>query len=205
MRVSRGLVVLGTVAVLWWSATSLSARTRVGDAAPDFTLTDSTETERSLSDFTGSFVVLEWFNNDCPFVRKHYGSGNMQRLQATYTGQDVVWLTIASSAPGKQGHIVSPDAAAELIRTWQAKQTALLFDPDGTVGKRYGAKTTPHLFIIDPDGILVYAGAIDDTPSADPADIPGATNYVQQALDEAMAGKPVSVAHTRSYGCSVKY
>lgn len=205
MRVRRGLVVLGTVALLWWSTTSLSARAKVGDAAPDFTLTDSTGAERSLSDFTGSFVVLEWFNNDCPFVRKHYGSGNMQRLQATYTGQGVAWLTIASSAPGKQGHIVSPDAAADLIRARQAQQTALLLDPDGTVGKRYGAKTTPHLFIINPAGILLYAGAIDDTPSADPADIPGATNYVQQALDEAMAGTPVSVARTQSYGCSVKY
>ena len=176
----------------------------VGKPAPDFTLTGTTGQAWSLSAFKGKFMVLEWFNNDCPFVRKHYGSGNMQELQATYTEKGVIWLTIVSSAPGKQGH-VSPEQANAIIKERGASQTAMLLDPDGRLGQLYGAKTTPHMFVIGPDGTLLYAGAIDDRPSTEQGDIPGATNYVRQALDEAMAGRSVSVPVTRSYGCSVKY
>ena len=185
-----------------WMGTAWAAE--VGQRAPDFSLPDAAGATRSLSEFAGKFVVLEWFNNECPFVRKHYDSGNMQRLQAAYTAKGVVWLTVASSAPGKQGYM-SAEQAQGVIRARQAHQTALLLDPDGTVGRRYGAKTTPSLFIINPEGVLIYAGAIDDTPSTDQADIGPAENYVRRALDEAMAGRPVSVSETKSYGCSVKY
>jgi peroxiredoxin len=176
----------------------------VGETAPDFTVTDTRGAARSLSGLRGKFVVLEWFNQDCPFVRKHYGSGNMQRLQRAYTDRGVVWLSVNSAAPGKQGH-VSPEQANALMQEKGAAPTAVLLDPDGTLGRRYGAKTTPHLFIVNPEGLLIYAGAIDDQPSTDPADVPRATNYVQQTLDAALAGKPVPVSETQSYGCSVKY
>lgn len=186
------------------AATTAHAEVVVEQPAPDFTLTDSTGAARSLHAFRGRYVVLEWFNNECPFVGKHYNSGHMQRLQAAYTAKGVAWLTIISSASGKQGH-VTPEQANAIIAQRQAKQTALLLDPDGAVGRLYGAKTTPHLFIVNPEGVLIYAGAIDDRPSTNPDDLAGATNYVQRALDEAMAGKPVSVPQTKSYGCSVKY
>jgi len=199
----RGLAVWGAVAALAWLPAA-AAGGGIGEPAPGFALTDSTGTARSLAEFRGRVVVLEWFNHECPFVRKHYDSGNMQRLQAAYTDQGVVWLTIVSSAPGKQGYL-SAEQANAVIRERGARQTALLLDPDGTVGRRYGAKTTPHLFIIDPEGRLLYAGAIDDRPSTDPDDIRVATNYVQQALDEALAGQLVSVPETKPYGCSVKY
>ena len=190
--------------VCGWHTEADAGAAVVGKPAPAFTLTDTTGRHRSLAEFLGTFVVLEWFNNDCPFVGKQYGSGAMQRLQAVYTGKGVTWLTIISSAPGKQGH-VSPEAANAIRQRRGSRQTAILLDVEGTVGRRYGAKTTPHLFIIDSQGTLIYAGAIDDIPSADQADIPRATNYVQRALDEALAGKPVSIAETKSYGCSVKY
>ena len=176
----------------------------VGEAAPAFSLSDATGKSRSLSEFSGQFVVLEWVNPDCPFVRKHYGSGNMQQLQQTYTQKGVAWLTVNSSAPGKQGHL-TPETARQFIEERGAHATALLLDPDGAVGRLYGAKTTPHLFVINPDGVLIYAGAIDDIPSPDPGDIPEAINYVATALNEAMAGEPVTVPASRPYGCSVKY
>jgi peroxiredoxin len=166
---------------------------------------DQDGTAQSLADYRGQYVVLEWFNNDCPFVKKHYDSHNMQGLQATLTDEDVAWLTIASSAPGKQGHIDGADAARALIDAREANQTALLLDSAGTVGRAYGAKTTPHMYLLSPEGELLYKGAIDSIASADPADIPEATNYVMQAWEEASAGHPVSVAETQSYGCSVKY
>jgi peroxiredoxin len=191
------VVALGAASTGW-------AEALVGQPAPDFTLSDAGGQPHALSQHRGAHVVLEWFNNECPFVRKHYDSGHMQRLQAAYTAKGVVWLTIASSAPGKQGH-VTPAQAQEVVRERQARQTALLLDPEGTVGRLYGAKTTPHMFIVGPDGALLYAGAIDDAPSADPADLAGATNYVARALDEALAGAPVSIPRTDSYGCSVKY
>ena len=194
-----GAMLMCGAATAGWAADAV-----VGQQAPDFTLSDASGQPKSLSQYKGKYVVLEWFNNECPFVKKHYGSGNMQRLQAAYTAKGVVWLTIASSAPGKQGYM-TPEQAQAVIRDRQASQTALLLDPDGAAGHLYGAKTTPHLFVIGPDGTLLYAGAIDDKPSYDQADISGATNYVARALDEAMAGRSVSTSQTKSYGCSVKY
>lgn len=175
-----------------------------GEQAPDFTLTDTQGQSHSLSDYGGKYVVLEWVNHECPFVIKHYDSGNMQDLQNEYTGKDVIWLSINSSAPGKQGHY-SPEQAGQLTQEKQAQPTAYLLDSDGTVGQLYGAKTTPHMFVIAPDGTLIYQGAIDDMPSTDVSDIARARNYVQLALNAAMAGKPVEVPATKSYGCSVKY
>lgn len=197
--------ILSLVAVLALSAAATAhAAARVGQPAPDFSLPDSHGESRTLSDFKGQYVVLEWTNHDCPFVRKHYGSGNMQSLQKEYGGDDVAWLSIISSAPGKQGYVSAEEANA-LTRTRDAAPTAVLLDPKGGVGREYGAKTTPHMYIIDPEGTLIYAGGIDSIPSADPADIAKATPYVKVALTEAMAGQAVSEPQTRPYGCSVKY
>lgn len=187
------------------SAASLCRADAVaGQAAPAFSLKDSEGHARSLNEFAGKYVVLEWFNPDCPFVRKHYGSGNMQRLQEIYTGKGVAWLSINSGAEGKQGRM-TPEQAQEFIKSRGVFSTAVLLDLDGSVGKLYGAKTTPHMFVIDPQGVVIYAGAIDDKPSIEVEDVKTAKNYVVQALDESMAGKPVSVPQTKSYGCSVKY
>ncbi|MDQ6859650.1 MAG: thioredoxin family protein [Verrucomicrobiota bacterium] len=177
---------------------------KVGSAAPDFSLTDSKGQKHSLGDLKGKWVVLEWFNPECPFVKKHYGSGNMQKLQAEYTGKGVTWLSIDSSAQGKEGNL-TPEAAKAKIGEWKMQSTALLLDVDGKTGQAYGAKNTPHMFIINPDGKIVYGGAIDNKPTANPADIGSATNYVKVALDESLGGKPVSTANTKPYGCSVKY
>lgn len=176
----------------------------IGQPAPDFQAQDVDGNGHSLAEFRGKFVVLEWFNYDCPFVKKHYGSGNMQALQKKWTGKGAVWLSINSSAQGKQGNYPAEKMKA-MAAERKAASTNVLLDPDGRVGKLYGAKTTPHMFIIDPKGNLVYAGAIDDTPSADQADVKTAKNYVDAALAEAMAGKPVTEASTQSYGCGVKY
>ena len=181
-----------------------AATAKVGQPAPAFTLVDSTGKKRSLSEFAGKTVVLEWTNHGCPFVQKHYGAGNMQAQQRDATAKGVVWLTINSSAPGKQGHV--DGSGAERVRgEARAFQTAYLLDANGAAGRAYGAKTTPHMYVIDPKGVLRYAGAIDSIPSSDTSDIPKATQYVPQALAELAAGKPVSVAVTRPYGCSVKY
>ena len=180
------------------------AAPQTGQPAPDFTLTDSNGKSHKLSDFKGKFVVLEWLNHGCPFVIKHYGSGNMQKLQKEYTGKDVVWLSIASSAPGKQGHM-SPDDTNKAKEEKESSATAVLLDEDGSVGKLYNAKVTPELYVINPEGVLIYMGAIDDKKSVDPADVAGANNYVKQALDEALAGKAVSEPVTTAYGCGVKY
>ena len=205
MTAHRALVFLGVAMVLGVSSRGASAAgVKVGEAAPDFTLSDFNGQTRSLSEFGGKLIVLEWLNHDCPFVKKHYRSGNMQRLQRTYTDQGVVWLSINSSAPRKQGHL-TPEKARRLTEEKGAAPTTVLLDPEGKVGRRYGAKTTPHMFIIDRQGLLIYAGAIDDSPSTDPADVATATNYVQAAFDEALAGKSISVPATASYGCSVKY
>jgi len=180
------------------------AAPQVGQPAPEFTLTDSNGKSHKLSDFKGKIVVLEWLNHGCPFVVKHYGSGNMQKLQKEYTGKDVVWLSIVSSAPGKQGHM----SAADTNKTKEEKgsaATAVLIDEDGTVGKLYDAKVTPELYVVDREGTLIYAGAIDSVKSTDAADIDGAKNYVKQALDEALEGKPVSEGTTTAYGCGIKY
>lgn len=187
------------------TATVLTAApAQVGSPAPDFTLTDCAGKSVSLSNFKGKTVVLEWTNAGCPFVVKHYGSGNMQKLQKDATGRGVVWLTICSSAPGKQGHM-TPDEAAKACEANGSHATAYLLDEDGKVGQLYAAKRTPEMYVINPDGILVYHGAIDDKKSADAADIPGAKNFVAAALDEVLAGKPVSTPSTEAYGCSVKY
>ena len=185
-------------------AIAATAAAKVGQPAPAFSLVDSTGKTRSLSEFAGKTVVLEWTNHECPFVKKHYGAENMQAQQRDATADGVVWLSVNSSAPGQQGHV--DGAAAEGIRgSARAAQTAYLLDPDGTTGRAYGAMTTPHMYVIAPDGVLRYAGAIDSIPSADTADIPKATQYVPQALTELATGKPVSVTVTRPYGCSVKY
>ena len=175
-----------------------------GAAAPDISVTDSNGKTHAVSQYRGKTVVLEWFNPGCPFVKKHYESGNMQKLQEEWTGKGVVWLTIDSSAPFTQGHL-TPEEANARIAEWKMKPTALLLDPDGKAGQTYRAKTTPHMFVINPDGKVIYQGAIDSSPSNSPEAIAGSTNYVKAALDESMAGKTVTTASTRPYGCSVKY
>ena len=192
------------IAALALGAAQAWAQAAVGAAAPGFTLTDTKGAAHALADFAGKPVVLEWTNPDCPFVKKHYGAKNMQALQAKYVAQGVVWLSVCSSAPGKQGHYPA-DEWNRILAEQGSAATALLMDPDGQVGLAYGAKTTPHLFVIDAAGNLVYAGAIDDNPSTDSADIPGARAYVAEALDAVLAGTPVPVAQTKPYGCSVKY
>lgn len=183
---------------------TIAQEAKLNEDAPDFTLKDFEGKEHKLSDYKGKIVVLEWINYDCPFVKKHYDSGNMQQLQENYTKKDIIWLAICSSAPGKQGHF-SVDEIKKRTNDHKAKFTAYLIDENGVVGKKYGAKTTPHMFIIDKEGKLVYAGGIDDKPTRDPKDIPGSINYVSKALDELIDGKKVSVQSTQPYGCSVKY
>ena len=180
------------------------AQTQLGTPAPAFTLTDSNGRSRSLADFKDKTVVLEWTNHDCPYVGKHYRGNNMQALQKKWTGQGVVWLSVISSAPGEQGH-VSPAEANRLTTDRGAAPTAVLFDPKGTVGRAYNARTTPHMYVINRDGVLVYVGGIDDQPSARLEDLKIARNYVDQALTEIAQGKPVSATNARAYGCSIKY
>lgn len=187
-----------------FAAGAVRAEVAVGGPAPEFTLTDIEGEQHSLSDYEGQYVVLEWYNPDCPFVVKHYQSHNMQDLQELYTSEDVAWLMVNTGAPGKQG-VYSPEEFASILEEQGAYATALLLDQDGAVGRLYGAQTTPHMYVIDPEGTLIYQGAIDDTPSVDVSDIPNSINYVAQALDESMQGEPVSMAQTKSYGCSVKY
>ena len=175
-----------------------------GQEAPEFTLTDSKGTSHKLSDFRGKFVVLEWLNHECPFVKKHYSGGDMQKLQQEYTAKGVVWLSIISSAPGKQGHRTGPQAEADTADK-KASPTAVLLDPSGEVGKKYDAKTTPEMFVLDKEGKVLYAGAIDSIKSTDSADVAKAENHVRAALDAALAGKPVPTPQTKPYGCSVKY
>jgi len=176
----------------------------VGSAAPDFSAPDTNGKTHSLSQYKGKYVVLEWFNPECPFVKKHYGSDNMQKLQQEYTGKGVVWLTIDSNAPGTEGNI-TPDQAEKIMASWKTKQTALLLDPESKVARSYGAKNTPNMVVINPEGKIVYEGAIDNKATPNPADIPNSTNYVKAALDESLAGRPVSNPTTKPYGCSVKY
>ena len=196
---------IGTITaaiVLFAAAAAFAAR--VGLAAPDFVATDSNGQSHHLADYHGKFVVLEWHNNSCPYTQKHYQSGNMENLQREWTARGVIWFTVISSAPGEQGYVTAAQEN-DYMRQIHAAPTAALLDPDGRLGRLYDAKTTPHMFVINPEGVLIYDGAIDDRPTTDVSDISGATNYVSQALTEAMAGKPVSVATTRPYGCSVKY
>lgn len=185
-------------------AAATLAAADIGKPAPPFTLTDHTGNLQSLADHGGSWVVLEWINHDCPFVKKHHNEGHMQKLQADITSAGGVWLTINSSAPGTQGHL-TPETAAAITAEKKAKATAVLLDPTGATGKAYGAEYTPHMALISPEGVLVYRGAIDSNNSAKTEDIAGATNYIAQAWTEAQAGKPVSVAESKAYGCSITY
>jgi thioredoxin-related protein len=201
MKNSRRLIVQGC-ALLALMASALAVK--VGDPAPGFTAVDSNGKQQRLSDYKGKFVVLEWHNQGCPYTKKHYESGNMQRLQKEWTSKGVVWLTVISSAPGTQG-FVTPSQENDYLKTMKAAPTAVLMDSGGSLGHLYAAKTTPHMFIIDPNGTLIYNGAIDDHPTSDQSDIASSKNYVSTALQEAMGGQPVKEAATRPYGCSVKY
>ncbi len=177
-----------------------------GEPAPAFSAVDAQGKTHALSDYKGQWLVLEWFNKDCPFVKKHYlGSDNMQKTQAAAVAKGATWLSVISSAQGKQGYLEPADALAVATEYRSASSAPFLLDPSGEMGRAYGAKTTPHIFIVNPEGTVVYAGAIDSDNSANPASIPGATNYALAALDEAQAGKPVTTAATQAYGCSVKY
>jgi len=190
--------------LLFALATTAGAALQVGQPAPGFTATDTSGQRHALSDFRGKTVVLEWTNHDCPYVRKHYNAGNMQQQQKDATAQGAVWLSIISSAPGKQGH-VTPAQADSLTAERDAAPSAVILDESGDIGRLYGAKTTPHMYIIDAQGTLAYMGGIDSIPSANPADIEKATQYVPAALAQVMQGEPVSKSVTRPYGCSVKY
>ena len=191
-------------AALLAATPALAAGFETGTTLPDLQVTDTAGTVHNLADFRGQNVVLEWTNHGCPYVKKHYSTDNMQTLQREAAADDVVWLSVVSSAPGKQGH-VSPAEADELTASRAAAPAAVILDPEGTTGRTFDAKTTPHMYIVDGEGVLRYQGAIDDNSSSNPATVRGATNYVRQALAEIDAGQPVSVSDTQAYGCSVKY
>ncbi len=201
----KNLLMAGAaVCALGITQTNTQAAPEIGAQAPAFTLKDTDGKEHSLADFKGKFVVLEWINHGCPFVKKHYDSGNMQKLQKEFTGKDVVWLSICSSAEGAQGYNSAEDAA-KVTTEKGAVPTAYLLDASGEVGKAYAAKVTPHMYIINPEGVLIYNGAIDSISSASASDVDKATNYVAEALTAAMDGKDVPTATSNPYGCSVKY
>ena len=180
------------------------AQAVVGSPAPDFNATDSNGQSHSLDQYRGKYVVLEWHNQGCPYTKKHYVSGNMQALQKEWTAKGVAWFTVISSAPGQQGYVTDTEENSYLAQM-HAVPTAVLMDAQGKLGHLYGAKTTPVIYVIDPGGKLIYEGAIDDKATPDASDIKGADNYLNDALTESMAGKPVLHSYTRSYGCSVKY
>lgn len=198
---SRSILFAAAIAL---AASAAHAAPIVGQAAPAFTAKDADGKTRSLSEFNGKTVVLEWTNDGCPYVQKHYKSGAMQGLQKAAAKDGVVWLTLISSAPGKQGYLEGAQA-----KGWKATNgagsTALLLDPTGQVGQAYEAKTTPHMYIVDKTGKLAYMGGIDDKPTADPASLKGANNYVSAALSDIKAGRMVSTAVTKPYGCTIKY
>lgn len=194
-------ILLATACLL---AATAMAEPETGKPAPAFTGTDSAGKTRSLADYKGKYVVLEWLNHGCPFVKKHYSSGNMQALQKEYGDKGVVWFSVVSSAPGKQGNM-TPEETNKKKEEVESAATAIILDEDGTIGKLYGAKTTPEMFVINPEGVLIYAGGIDNVKSVNPDDVKTATNYVRAALDAAMAGKEVGTPTAASYGCSVKY
>ncbi len=177
---------------------------KTGDAAPDFKVMDIAGKEETLSAQKGKYVVLEWQNQGCPFVKKHYETKNMQAVQKQVAGKDLVWFTVLGSAKGKQGYLAPADAAA-YFKKMEAVPTAVLVDSEGKMGKAYGARTTPHVFLIDPAGKVAYQGAIDDNDSTDPAAVKTAKNYLVAALSEARAGKPITTNTTEPYGCGVKY
>jgi hypothetical protein len=198
------VLVTSAASVLVRPRPSLAAAAKVGEPAPDFTAPSTTGSPVSLGSYKGKIVVLEWTNHECPYVRKHYETGNMQTLQREATGQGVIWLTLISSAKGEQGYVTAAQAD-ELTRSRKASPTAVLLDEPGVVGRMYGATNTPHMYVVDRTGMLVYAGAIDDRPTTRRADVPGANNYVRAALDAVAASQPVKTPITRAYGCTVKY
>ena len=185
-------------------ATKAGAAMQVGEPAPGVTGIDTRGNSHKLSDYRGKRVILEWTNHDCPYVRKHYSSGNMQKQQQAATGEGAVWLSIISSAPGKQGHVTPAQADALTVQR-NAAPSAVILDETGDIGRLYGAKTTPHMYIIDTDGKLAYMGGIDSIASSDPADIEKAVQFVPAALAKMMNGEPIASSVTRPYGCSVKY
>ncbi len=195
---------LAGAAALAISSIGLAATADVGKAAPDFALTDINGQSHSLAEFKGKTVVLEWMNPECPVVGKHYGSGNMPKLQKAATADGVVWLSINSGHPGAQGDF-EPTQVAEWMKRTGAAPTAYFRDQDGKVGRLYDARTTPHMYVVDGNGTLVYAGGIDSIPSGRVADIAKAINYVTEALADLKAGRPVRTPHSQSYGCSIKY
>ncbi len=198
-------VLLACMALLSGLASApLLATPSVGQPAPDFKLSDTQGKAVRLSDFRGSHVVLEWVNPGCPYVRKHYNSANMQGTQKDATAQGVVWLAI-NSTENASGDYLAPEQMDRWMQTQKASATRTLMDEDGAVGKAYGARTTPHMYIVDPKGQLIYAGGIDSVPSSRIEDIKTAVNYVRQGVREALAGRPLAAASTRPYGCSIKY
>jgi peroxiredoxin len=205
MRLPRIILMLAVLGLFATSATHAQMQDpEIGAPAPAFTLPDSHGKVHSLSDYAGQWVVLEWLNYGCPFVQKFYDAGKMQQLQTEWAAKGVVWFAVVSSAPGEQGYY-EPAEMNTQNEAHGIKAHAVLLDPEGTVGMAYGARTTPQMYVISPDGVLLYNGAIDDRPSANPNSLEGANNYLVQALTEAMAGRPVSEPLTRPYGCSVKY
>ena len=195
---------LGLLIAVFAASANVAKALPPGSIAPGFKGVDSNGVTHSLSDYRGKFVVLEWANRGCPYEQKHYKSGNMESLQKQWTDKDVVWLSILSDPPGQQGY-VTPAEENEYLRTMHASPTAALLDPTGTIGRLYDARTTPHIFVVDPAGKLIYQGAIDNQPTPDPASLKVADNYLNDALNASMAGKPVAVAVTKPYGCSVHY
>ena len=198
------LLVIALVASMTLLATAAAAAAATGATAPAFTIADTAGKAVSLADYRGKYVVLEWTNPECPFVQKHYVSRNMQGLQKEWGAKDVVWLSI-NSTNLNHGEFRSGEQMAGWMRAQGGAPMATLIDGTSATGRAYGARTTPHMFVVDPAGKLIYSGAIDDRRSTNPADVRGANNYVRAALTEATAGKPVTVASTTPYGCSVKY
>lgn len=207
-RATRRSVLAGAaaLAVPPWLLFTPAARAaaQVGQPAPGFSVMDSHGRMRTLQEFQGKLIALEWTNHECPFVRKHYGAGNMQNLQREATAAGVVWLSVISSAPGEQGYVQGPEANQQTAGR-NAAPTAVLLDPQGVMGRAYGAQTTPHMYLVAADGRLLYGGGIDSIPSPRPSDIQTATPFFRNALHEALAGKPITTAVTRAYGCNVKY
>jgi peroxiredoxin len=199
---------LALIAALWAgvgvAVPALGDALQIGQPAPEFTVKDSKGSSLSLSQYRGKTVVLEWTNAECPYTHKHYTSGNMQGIQALAQKDGVIWLTVISSAPGKQGYVNGP-AADALTRSRGAVPTAVLLDPSGTVGRLYGAKTTPHMYVIDKNGALQYMGGIDSIATADVSDIAKAEPYLREAMLEVVQGRPVAHSVTKPYGCSIKY
>jgi len=200
----EALTALAATAATSAVAAGVEAAVHTGRPAPAFTATDSRGSQHTLAAHRGKTVILEWTNHECPYTVKHYATGNMQALQAAATGSGAVWLTVVSSRPGGQGYVEAAEAD-RLTASRNARPTAVVLDPKGQLGRLYDARTTPHMFIIDGGGTLVYMGAIDDRPTASQASVKGARNYVREALDAIAAGRPVAMASTRPYGCSVKY